>query len=82
MIDMTDRKLSKWKEKHLERKTKRRQKWKEHFRNLFGNPLEITNKLQKKNFYSQLDIKLGQFTKEEIDAILKKIKSRKTAGLN
>ena len=30
----------------------------------------------------QLDIKLGQFMKEELDAVLKKIKSRKVADLD
>ena len=30
----------------------------------------------------QLDIKLEQFTEEEIDVVLKKIKSRKAVGLN
>ena len=30
----------------------------------------------------QLDIKLGSFTIEEVDSVLRKIKSRKTAGLD
>ena len=30
----------------------------------------------------QLDIKLGPFTKEELDSVLKKIKNRKAAGLD
>ena len=38
--------------------------WKEHFKNLLGNPLEITDKPTKKIINCQLDIKLGQFTEE------------------
>ena len=30
----------------------------------------------------QLDIKLGPFTKEELDSVLRKIKNRKAAGLD
>ena len=30
----------------------------------------------------QLDIKLGAFTQEELDLVLRKIKNRKAAGLN
>ena len=30
----------------------------------------------------QLDIKLGQFTQEELDSVLRKIKNRKAAGLD
>ena len=37
------------------------------------------NQLKKIN-YSQLDIKLGQFMEEELDILLKKIKSRKVEG--
>ena len=35
-----------------------------------------------KIIYNQLDITLGQFTPEEFNVILTKIKSRKAAGLN
>ena len=31
---------------------------------------------------SQLDLKLGQFTKEELDAVLKRIKTKESAGLD
>ena len=31
---------------------------------------------------NQLDIKLGQFTQEELDSVLRKIKNRKAAGLD
>ena len=60
----------------------RLKKWKTHFKNLFGNPLKITDKSIKEILNSQLDIKLRPFMKEELDAIQKKMKSRKAAGLN
>ena len=50
--------------------------WKEHFKNLLGNSRKVTNKHLTKIINSQLDIKLGKFTQEE----LRKIKSRKAAG--
>ena len=31
---------------------------------------------------NQLDIKLGQFMQEKLDIVLRKIKNRKTAGLD
>ena len=43
----------------------RLQKWKEHF-NLLRNPPEVTGK-PIKNIICLLDIKLGQFTEEELD---------------
>ena len=57
-------------------------KWTEHFKNLIGNCPENIDKPMKKIINSQLDIKLGQFTEEEHDAVHNKIKSRKVAGLN
>ena len=30
----------------------------------------------------QLDVKLGPFTKEELDSVLRRIKNRKAAGLD
>ena len=35
-----------------------------------------------KIIYNQLDIKLGQFTQDELDVVLSKIKNRKAAGLD
>ena len=55
--------------------------WKEIFKNLLGKPSEATDKPIKK-LSSQLDIKLKQFTQEELDVVLIKIKSRKVASLN
>ena len=75
-------------EKNLESKTKSCQprlkisKVEKHFKNLLGNPPEITDKPAEKIINSQLNIKLGQFMDEELDAILTKIKSRKAAGFN
>ena len=50
---------------------------KEYFKSLLGNPPEITSKTIQTIIYEQL----GQFTKEELDAILKKWNNRKAAGL-
>ena len=50
--------------------------WKQHFENLLGNP-PITRIISK-----QLNIKLGPFTKEKLDSVLRKIKNRKAAGLD
>ena len=57
-------------------------KWKEHFKNLLGNFPEISDKPIKKIINDKLDIKLEQFTSEEIVAWLKKIKSKKAAGFD
>ena len=51
-------------------------KGKEHFKNLLGNPPEITNKPNQKIIIDQLDIKLGQFTEEELVSF-KKLKTEK-----
>ena len=48
-------------------------KWEEHVKNLLRNSLEITYKI----INNQLDIKLGQFTEEELDAVLKEKKAEK-----
>ena len=56
--------------------------WKQHFENLLGNPLKETNELITRIISKQLDIKLGLFTKEELDSVLRKIKNRKAAGLD
>ena len=56
--------------------------WKEHFKNLFENPPEITEKSIQKIVDGQQDIKLKQFMEEELYAVLKKIKNRKSANLN
>ena len=55
--------------------------WKQHFENLLGNPPKITHEPITRIISKQLDIKLGPFTQEELDSVLKKIKNRK-AGWN
>ena len=56
--------------------------WKQHFENLLGNPLKITHEPITRIISKQLDIKLGPFTQEELDSVLRKIKNRKAAGLD
>ena len=50
--------------------------------NLLGNPPKITHEPITRIISKQLDIKLGPFTQEELDSVLRKIKNRKAAGLN
>ena len=56
--------------------------WKQHFENLLGNPPKITQEPITRIISKQLDIKLGSFTQEELDSVLRKIKNRKAAGLD
>ena len=56
--------------------------WKQHFENLLGNPPKITHEPITRIISKQLDIKLGPFTQEELDLVLRKIKNRKAAGLD
>ena len=56
--------------------------WKQHFENLLGNPSKITHEPITRIISKQLDIKLGPFTQEELDSVLRKIKNRKAAGLD
>ena len=55
---------------------------KQHFKNLLGNPPKVTNEPIMGIISKQLDIKLGLFTQEELDSVLRKIKNRKAAGLD
>ena len=55
--------------------------WKQHFENLLGNPPKITHEPITRIISKQLDIKLGPFTQEELDSVLRKIENRKAAGL-
>ena len=61
---------------------KRIKLWKQQFENLLGNPLKVTHELITRIISKQLDIKLGLFTQEELNLLLKKIKNRKAAGLD
>ena len=56
--------------------------WKQHFENLLGNPQKVTHGPNITIINKQLDIKLGPFTQEEIDSILRKIKNMKAAGFD
>ena len=56
--------------------------WKHHFENLQGNPPKVTNEPITRIISKELDIKLGPFTKEELDSVLRKIKNRKAAELD
>ena len=47
--------------------------WKQHFENLLGNPPKITDEPITRIISKQLVIKLGPFTKEELDSVLRKI---------
>ena len=48
--------------------------WKQHFENLLGNPPKITHEPITRIISKQLDIKLGPFTQEELDSVLRKKK--------
>ena len=61
---------------------KRIKLWKQHFENLLANPPNITQEPITRIISKQLDIKLGPFTKEELDSVLRKIKNRKATGLD
>ena len=56
--------------------------WKQHFENLFGKLLKVTNEPITKIICNQLDIKLGQFKQKELNLVRRKIKNRKAAGLD
>ena len=79
----------KWeKEVHLESKNKRSQekrlqKWKEYFKNLLGNPLEITDKLTKKNYWWATKHQTRTVYGRRIRCCTeKKKKKKKAAGLD
>ena len=56
--------------------------WKQRFENLLGNLSNVTHEPITRIISKQLDIKLGPFTLEELDSILRKIKNRKATGLD
>ena len=57
------------------------QLWKQHFKDLLGNPPKVTHEPITGITSKQLNIKLGQFT-QELDSVLRKIKNRKAAWLD
>ena len=56
--------------------------WKQHFQNLWGNPPKGTHEPITRIISKELDIKIGPFTLEELDSLLRKIKNRKAAGFD
>ena len=60
-------------------KEERIQLWKQHFENLLGNPPKVTHESIMRIISKQLDIKLGLYTQEKLDSVLRKIKNRKAA---
>ena len=56
--------------------------WKQHIENLLGNQPKVTHEPITRIISKQLDIKLGPFTQEELDSVLRKIKNRKAAVLD
>ena len=63
------------------RQQERIQLWKQHFENLLKNSPKVSHEPITRNISKQLDIKLGPFTQEELDLVLRKIKNRKAARL-
>ena len=55
---------------------------KQHFESQQANLPNVTHEPINRIICKQLDIKLGLFTKEERDSVLRKIKNRKDAGLD
>ena len=59
------------------------QLWKQRFENLLGpHAPKVTHEPTRKIIFKQLYIKLGQFTREELNSVRRKIKNRKAAGLD
>ena len=56
--------------------------WKQHFENLLGNSPKVTHEQITRIISKKLDIKLGPFTQEELNSVLRKIKNRKAARLD
>ena len=56
--------------------------WKEYFKNQLGKSPKVTDKPTMKIIKNQLDIKLGQFTQEELNVARIKIKNRKAGRLD
>ena len=78
-INAASRRKSTAKEKlKAENQQERIKLWKLHFEYLLGNPPKVTHKPITIIISKQLDIKLGLFTKEELDSVLSKIKNRES----
>ena len=57
-------------------------KWKDHFKQLLGSAPNVSDTEIEKIAENPLNIKLGKFKKEELDAVLKKNINKKAAGLD
>ena len=68
---------SKWKAANQQERIKL---WKQHFENQLGNPPKVTHEPITRIISKQLNIKLGPFTQEELDSVLRQIKNKKAAG--
>ena len=58
------------------------QLWKQYFENLLRNAPKVAHEPITGIISKQGDIKLGEFTQEELDSVLRKIRNRKTSGLD
>ena len=56
--------------------------WKQNFEYLLRKPPKVMDEPITKNISDQLDIKLGQFTQEELDSVQRKFKNSKAAGFD
>ena len=54
--------------------------WKQHFENLLGNTPKVTHEPINRIISKELDNKIGPFTQEDLDSVLRKIRNRKAAG--
>ena len=57
-------------------------KWKDHFKDLLGNTPDVSDTPIEQIIDNTLDVKLGHFTPDELNVVLKKIKNNKAAGLD
>ena len=53
-----------------------------HFQNLLGNSLIVSDSTIEKLIEQELEIKTGAFNELELDLVLKNMKNKKAAGLN
>ena len=60
----------------------RLKKWMNHFQNLLGKSLIVSDSTIEKLIEQELEIKTGAFNELELDLVLKNMKNKKAAGLN
>ena len=61
---------------------KRIHQWEQHFENLLGKFPKVKDERIIKIISNPLDIKLGEFTQEQLTVVQRKIKNRKAAGID